>query len=99
VHPSVPLIEVTHPYKRERLFDNPHFRVWRLQAEVPFPVGAANEPRILVCLEGNGSLDHEGVRFTMQRGTVMLLPAVVGACRFHPECPTMLLDVAGPVPS
>jgi mannose-6-phosphate isomerase len=97
VHPISPLIETTRPCKRERLFDDPHFQVWRLQSEVPFNVGAVNEPRVLVCLEGAGSIDHDGADFDMKRGTVMLLPATVGVCRFRPKRPVTLLDIAVPV--
>jgi mannose-6-phosphate isomerase len=97
VHPISPLIETTRPCTRERLFDDPHFQVWRLQSEVPFNVGAVNEPRVLVCLEGAGSIDHDGVNFDMERCTVMLLLATVGVCHFRPNRPVTLLDVAVPV--
>lgn len=97
VHPISPLIEATQPCNRERLFDDPHFQVWRFQSEVPFDVGAANEPRVLVCLEGAGTLDHEGADSAMERGTVVLLPAAVGICRFRPEHSVTLLDIAVPI--
>ena len=97
VHPISPLIETTLPCKRERLFDDPHFQVWRLQSEVPFDVGAADEPRVLFCLDGAGSIDHGGAVFQMERGAVMLLPATVGVCRFRPNRPVTLLDIAVPV--
>ena len=96
VNPIVPVIESTQPAMRERLFDGPHFRLWRLQSEAPFGVGAADEPRVLVCLEGVGNLEHDGADFTMEKGTVMLLPAAVGSCRFRPEGPVTLLDIAVP---
>ena len=97
VRPISPLFEITPSCKRERLFDDPHFQVWRLQAEVPFSVGAVDEPRVLVCLDGAGSVDHKGADFGMERGTVMLLPAAVGECRFRPERPVTLLEIAVPV--
>ena len=97
VRPISPLNEITQPCKRERLFDDPHFQVWRLQGEVPFSVGAIDEPRVLVCLDGAGSVDHEGAGFDMWRGTVMLLPASVGVCRFRPERTVTLLEIAVPV--
>ncbi len=97
VHPIAPINETTHPYKRERLFDDPHFRVWRLQSEVPFDVGVPNEPRVLVCLEGTGKLVHAGADFAMDKGTVMLLPAAVGVCSFRPHRRVTLLDITVPV--
>jgi mannose-6-phosphate isomerase len=81
---------------RERLFDGSHFQLWRLQGEAPFVVGAADEPRVLVCLEGAGNLEHDGADFTMEKGAVVLLPAAVGACRFRPEGPVTLLNIAVP---
>ena len=96
VCPIAPIVEAVHPALRERLFDGPHFRLWRLQGEAPFAVGAADEPRVLVCLEGAGNLEYDGADFAMEKGAVMLLPAAVGACRFRPEGPVMLLDIAVP---
>jgi len=42
------------------------------------------------------NLEHDGADFTMEKGTVMLLPAAVGSCRFRPEGPVTLLDIAVP---
>ena len=63
---------------------------------MPFSVGAADEPRVLVCLDGSGNIEHNGADFTMEKGAVMLLPAAVGACRFRPEGPVTLLEIAVP---
>ena len=96
VCPITPVVEAVQPAMRERLFDNPHFRLWRLQGEAPFAVGAADEPRVLVCLEGVGNLEYDGDDFPMEKGAVMLLPAAVGACRYRPLGPVTLLDIAVP---
>jgi hypothetical protein len=90
------VVETVQPAMRERLFDGPHFRLWRLRGEAPFAVGAADEPRVLLCVEGAGNLEHDGADFTMDKGAVVLLPAVVGACRFRPVGPVILLDIAVP---
>jgi mannose-6-phosphate isomerase len=96
VGPVTPMVEAMQPTMRERLFDGPHFRLWRLQSAAPFTVGAADEPRVLVCLDGTGNVEHRGAELTMEKGAVMLLPAAVGACRFRPEGPVTLLDIAVP---
>ncbi|MFZ0426124.1 MAG: type I phosphomannose isomerase catalytic subunit [Xanthobacteraceae bacterium] len=96
VCPITPVVEDVQPAMRERLFDNPHFRVWRLGGKAPFEVGAANEPRVLVCLDGSGNLEYEGADFLTEKGAVVLLPAVVGACRYRPDGPATLLDIAVP---
>jgi mannose-6-phosphate isomerase len=96
IRPIAPVVETMQPAMRERLFDGPHFRLWRLQGAAPFAVGAADEPRVLVCLDGIGNIEYNGADFTMEKGAVMLLPAAVGACRFRPEGPVTLLDIAVP---
>jgi mannose-6-phosphate isomerase len=96
IQPVVPVVDTMQNATRERLFDGSHFQLWRLQGAAPFSVGAANEPRVLVCLEGAGSVEHDGVDFRMEKGAVALLPAVVGACLFRPECAVVLLDIAVP---
>ena len=96
VRPVAPAVETVKPVMRERLFDGPHFRLWRLQSSTPLTVGAADEPRVLVCLEGIGNLEHNDAEFAMERGAVVLLPAAVGACRFRPERPVTLLEIAVP---
>ena len=96
VRPVAAAIETMDPVMRERLFDGPHFRLWRLQSSMPLTVGAADEPRVLVCVEGIGNLEHNDAEFPMERGAVVLLPAAVGACRFRPERPVTLLEIAVP---
>ncbi len=97
IRPVAPVVETMQPALRERLFDNPHFRLWRIQSAASFIVGAADEPRVLVCLEGIGNLEHDGDAYAMEKGAVVLLPAVVGACRFRPERSVTLLEIAVPV--
>jgi mannose-6-phosphate isomerase len=96
VCPITPVVEAMQPVMRERLFDGPHFRLWRLQGALPFAVGVADEMRVLVCLDGIGNIEHGGAEFPMDKGVVMLLPAAVGECRFRPDGPVTLLDIAVP---
>jgi mannose-6-phosphate isomerase len=75
----------------------PHFTVWRLQGDSPFPVGAVNTPRVLVAIAGQGELDDDGRRYPFGQGDVVLLPAEVGACSCRPaDQAVILLEVALP---
>lgn len=89
-----PPMEATTPGKREQLFDCDAFRLWRLHGEVPFTVGAPDVPRVLVCTEGTGQIEHGGDTYTVRKGEVWLLPAVVGVCTFHPNSAIGLLEIA-----
>ena len=91
-----PMVEARTPVDRERLFNCEFFRLWRLQGESPFTVGAAGEPRVLVCLEGAGQVEHNGSTHAIGKGEVWLLPAEVGACAFHPHSAVTLLEIAIP---
>jgi mannose-6-phosphate isomerase len=82
--------------ERERFFDCEHFLLWRLRGESPFNVGAAEIPRVLVCIEGSGWLDGVGSAYGVNKGEVWLLPAVAGACEFHPNNAVTLLEIALP---
>jgi mannose-6-phosphate isomerase len=91
-----PVVEATTPVERERLFDCEHFRLWRLRGQSPFTVGAPGVPRVLVCIEGAGQVEHGGATYEVGRGDVWLLPAVVGACTFRPRRAVSLLEIALP---
>ena len=91
-----PVVEAATPVGRERLFHCEHFSVWRLRGESPFTVGAAGAPRVLVCIDGAGQLEHGGATYAVGQGDVVLLPAVVGACAFRPRGAVNLLEVALP---
>jgi len=91
-----PIVGSTTPVKRERLFDCEHFQLWRVRGESPFNVGTAEMPRVLVCIEGSGWFEGEGSAYGIDKGEVWLLPAVVGACEFHPNNAVTLLEIALP---
>jgi mannose-6-phosphate isomerase len=91
-----PVVEATAPAERERLFDCDYFRLWRLHGQSLFAVGAAGAPRVLVCLEGTGLVEHGGETYAAGKGDVLLLPAAVGVCVFRPSGPVTLLEVALP---
>jgi len=91
-----PMVEARTPVDRERLFYCDFFRLWRLRGELPFTVGAMGEPRVLVCLEGAGQVEHNGSTYAVSKGEVWLLPAEIGSCAFHPHNAVTLLDIAIP---
>ena len=91
-----PVIPKKITAEREQLLNCEYFVLWRINGQLPFTVGAVNEPRILVCLEGNGRLENGGIGYTVGKGNVFLLPAVVGVCTFFPEGLVTVLEIAIP---
>jgi mannose-6-phosphate isomerase len=96
VGPAAPVLETTTPVERERLFDCEHFRLWRLRGVSSFVVGASDVARVLVCLDGDGYIEHGGAGYAVGKGDVFLLPAVIGACDFQPSNAVTLLEIALP---
>jgi mannose-6-phosphate isomerase len=96
IQPVRPEREINFPVKRELLFNCSHFIVWRNQGASPFPVGEMDLPRVLVCLEGDGHLKYDGGEYALNKGEVMLLPAVAGICSFEPRSEVTLLEIALP---
>jgi len=96
IAPVAPVVEETKPVERERLFDCDHFRLWRLRGQSPFAVGDAGAPRVLVCIEGTGRVEHGGQTYAAAKGDVLLLPAAVGVGAFRPSGAVTLLEVALP---
>jgi len=91
-----PFVVTTTPVERERLFDCEHFLLWRLRGKSSFSIGAAEMPRVLVCIEGSGWFEGGGTAYGIDKGEVWLLPAVVGVCEFHPNNAVTLLEIALP---
>lgn len=94
--PEVPVIEEVKPVRRARLIQCKHFGVWQIDGDLPFTVGVAGTPRIVVCIAGDGHLKHEGSTHAFTRGDVFLLPAAVGACVCLPQRATSLLEISLP---
>jgi hypothetical protein len=59
-------------------------------------VGAAGVPRVLVCLDGAGHVEHDGSASAAGRGDVLLLPAALGPCVFRPTGTVTVLEVGLP---
>jgi mannose-6-phosphate isomerase len=94
--PVVPVVEKVQPVERERLFCCEHFGLSRISGESPFMVGVRETPRVLVCIAGDGQLDHAGANHAIRKGDVFLLPAEVGACLCRPKGEMTLLDISLP---
>ena len=94
--PVVPFVESKSPAVRERLIACEHFGLWRITGELPFTVGKAEIPRVLVCLSGDGHLEHDGTKYACAKGNVFLLPAAVGACLCHPGSTMTMLELSLP---
>ena len=93
-----PIAETKAHVRRELLFKNDHFWLWRLRAQSPFTVGAEGMPRIVLCIDGAGQIVHGGVTHAVGKGDVFLLPAEIGVCAFQPRGGVTLLEVAIPDP-
>jgi mannose-6-phosphate isomerase len=89
-----PRVETNMSVERERLFDCKPFRVWRLLGQAPFQVGDMAEPRVLVCIEGSGQVEHGNIPYAVGKGDVWLLPAEAGVCAFQPSQEVTLLEIA-----
>ena len=96
LRPVLPVVEASARVRRERLFDCGQFRLWRIQGELPFTVGAAGLPRVLVGIAGSGDVLHGGASHPIGFGDVMLLPAMVGECTVRPRGLLSVVEVAPP---
>jgi mannose-6-phosphate isomerase len=91
-----PVAEATASVEREWLFHCEYFWLSRLCGETPFAVGKAGVPRVLVCIAGNGQLEHGSATYTVRKGEVFLLPAVTGECTFRPCGTVNVLEIEIP---
>jgi mannose-6-phosphate isomerase len=91
-----PCVETAVPVMRERLFDCKAFCLDRVLGSVLFTVGALAEPRVLVCIDGSGQIEHASTPYPVSKGEVWVLPAEVGVCRFRPSGEVTLLEIAIP---
>lgn len=96
IGPVEPVDEKDENVLREKIFDSDKFSLWRLTGKAVFTVGKENTPRILVCVDGAGEIQYNNDVYKLRKGEVMLLPAVVGACKFLPGNKVILLEIALP---
>jgi len=96
IPPVVTGLAETDPSLSQEVFDCAHFGARRISGESPFSVGTENEPRVLVCIGGEGEVEHLGASYRFRKGDVMLLPAVVGTCLCRPNGKVTLLQLSLP---
>lgn len=80
----------------EKLFDNEHFLLCRIKTDTAFEVGIKDEPAILVCTEGKGIIKHNDKEYSIAKGEVLLLPAIIGQLELMPEKEITVLQIAIP---
>ncbi len=96
LRPVVPVVETAMPVRRERLVECDHFSLWRISGVLPFTVGVQGAPRVVVCIEGAGSIEQGGTTHAIARGDTVLLPAVLGPCVLRPSGKATVLEIALP---
>jgi mannose-6-phosphate isomerase len=94
--PSMPAVEDTKPVLRERLVHCDYFILERLQGESSFKVGKADMPKVLVCIAGEGQLEYKDDRYKINKGDLILLPAMLGECICHPDASITLSETSIP---
>ena len=62
-----PVIITTVSYTHLDVYKRQHFWLWRLRGQSPFTVGEADLPRVLVCVEGAGDVEHGGATYAVGR--------------------------------
>lgn len=80
----------------EKLFDNEHFKLWRIKSESKFEAGLKDQPTILVCVEGKGSMKLNNSEYTIDKGEVILMPASIGKLELQPQNGITILQIAIP---
>ena len=96
IGPVKPKIVEIKPVLKEKLFDNEHFILWRMDTTNEFTVGAQDVPRILVCVAGKGEIVCDGTNYPIKMGDVVLLPAEIGLVNCIPQGKINLLEIAIP---
>ena len=91
-----PTVETEASPRRERLFDCEFFQLSRISGRLSFEVGEYGMPRVLVCLDGAGKIEHQGQPHPIRKGEVWLLPASVGPLTFQPDEAVTLLEASIP---
>ncbi len=92
VGPVTPVVEETKPVLRERLFLCEHFALWRLRGDYAvLPSAQQDTPRVLVCIAGDGQLEHDGTNYAVGKGDVAALAGRGRSVSYRPRgCSSLL---------
>jgi len=80
----------------EKLFDNEHFKLWSIKSKSEVAVGFKEQPTILVCTVGKGTMKYNDKEYAIGTGEVMLLPAIIGQLDLYPDGQITLLQITIP---
>lgn len=95
IGPVTPTIDKT-VQNSEKLFDNEHFKLWRIKSSSATTVGFEDEPVILVCIDGSGVLEYDNNEYSISKGEVMLLPAILGSLQLKPKKEITVFQISIP---
>lgn len=94
VDPIVPIAAGSWPLLRETLVECEQFGVTRIRGSLPFHVGAIQEPSVLMCLAGEGSLEYAGRVYPFAKSDLLLVPAIAGRCLCQPQGMVTVLEIS-----
>jgi mannose-6-phosphate isomerase len=94
VDPIAPIAAGSLPRLRETLVECEQFGVTRIRGSLQFHVGTIQEPSVLVCLSGKGSLEHGGRSYPFAKSDLLLLPAIAGRCLCQPQGMVTVLEIS-----
>jgi mannose-6-phosphate isomerase len=90
--PVTPVVEESSPVRRERLINCSHFALNRWHGSQPFSIGGSDSCHILIGVQGQAQLVHDGVQHGLGPGDVVLLPAESRSCVCRPSGVLTLLE-------
>lgn len=93
-----PWLERNGSYRYERLVKSHYFHLHRWISKAPFRVGAFGECRLIVCVDGGGTLRWNEVAISLKLGDVVMLPASVGGAELVPDGKSTVLEIGIPKP-
>lgn len=91
-HPVVPTPLGNCKYKRDELVRCEHFLLQRLTTGIPQPIGERDRCRVIVGIEGRGTVGGQPIGL----GDVVLLPAELGVVEFIPDGKATILECGLP---